>query len=72
MCLGVYDDKEKAEKIAQQFRTLEEYIHKNSCYNINVYEYKLNALQEGAAENILDKLEIIKESFGIPKEEQDD
>ena len=70
--LGVYDDKEKAEKIAQQFRILEEYIDKDSCYKINVYEYKLNALQEGVAENILNNLEIIKESFGISKEEQDD
>lgn len=67
--LGAYDDKEKAEKIAQQFRTLEEYINKDSHYKINVYEYKLNALQEGVAENILNNLEIIKESFGISKEE---
>ena len=70
--LGVYDDKEKAEKIAQQFRMLEEYIRKNSPYDINVYEYKLNTLQDGVAENILNNLEIIKESFGISKEEQDD
>lgn len=51
---------------------LEEYIIKNSPYNINVYEYKLNTLQDGVAENILNNLEIIKESFGISKEEQDD
>lgn len=70
--LGVYNDKGKAEKIAQQFRTLEEYISKDSRYKINVYEYKLNALQEGVAEDILNNLEIIKEGFGIPKEEQDD
>lgn len=73
--LGVYDDKEKAEKIAQRFRMIEEYLCANSNYdkcNINVYEYKLNALQEGVAEDILNNLEFIKESFGIPKEEQND
>lgn len=73
--LGVYDNKEKAEKLAQQFRMIEQYICENNGYeecNVNIYEYKLNALQEGVVEDILDNLEIIKESFGISKEEQDD
>lgn len=66
--LGIYDDKNKAEKIAQQFEILEKYIDENSYYKIITREYELNALQEGVAENILGSLENIKKSFGIPQE----
>ena len=66
--LGIYDDKNKAEKIAQQFEILEKYIDENRYYKIITREYELNALQEGVAENILGSLENIKKSFGIPQE----
>ena len=63
--LGVYDDKNKAEKIAQQFKMLEKYTCEDSYSKIITREYELNALQEGVAESVLDSLEDIKESFGI-------
>lgn len=66
--LGVYDDKNKAEKIAQQFKMLEKYTREDSYYKIITREYELNALQEGVAESVLDSLENIKESFGISQE----
>lgn len=66
--LGIYDDKNKAEKIAQQFKMLEKYTRKDSYYEIITREYELNALQEGVAESVLDSLENIKESFGISQE----
>ena len=66
--LGIYDNKNKAKKIAQQFEMLEKYTREDSPYKIIIREYELNALQEGVAENILDSLEDIKESFGISQE----
>lgn len=66
--LGIYDDKNKAEKISQQFEMLEKYTREDSPYRIFIHEYELNALQEGVAEDILDSLESIKESFGISQE----
>lgn len=66
--LGIYDDKNKAEKIAQQFKMLEKYTREDSYYEIITREYELNALQEGVAESVLDSLENIKESFGISQE----
>lgn len=68
--LGIYDNKDKAEKIAQQFKVLEKCTNKDSIYSINIYEYELNKLQEDAVEDILNKLKNITETFGIPRKEE--
>ena len=68
--LGVYDDKAKAEKIAKQFRLLENY--EKTDYRIKIYEYELNKLQSIAAERVLDSLEKFKENIGILSGEEDE
>ncbi len=68
--LGVYDDKAKAEKIAKQFRLLENY--EKTDYRIKIYEYELNKLESIAAERVLNSLEKFKENIGILSGEEDE
>lgn len=53
--LGIFDDKQKAEALAKQYKT---YCDSNSC--LTVEEYTLNNLTQEATEQILNSLDKIK------------
>lgn len=53
--LGIFDDKQKAEALAKQYKT---YCDSNSC--LTVEEYTLNNLTQETVEKILNSLDKIK------------
>ena len=53
--LGIFDDKQKAEKITKNYKS---YIDKNA--NIYVEEYTLNNLTQETTERILNSLDELK------------
>ena len=53
--LGIFDDKQKAETIAKQYKT---YCDKSSC--LTVEEYTLNNLTQEITERILNSLDELK------------
>lgn len=67
--LGIFDDKQKAEKITKNYKN---YIDKIA--NIYVEEYILNNLTQEATETILEKFENIKNEIfeDSEKEHEDD
>ena len=56
--LGVFDDKQKAEKIAKQYKT---YCDKSSY--LTVEEYTLNNLTQETTERILNSLDELKKKL---------
>ena len=56
--LGVFDNKQKAETLAKQFKT---YCDKSSC--LTVEEYTLNNLTQETTEKILNSLDKIKKEL---------
>lgn len=56
--LGIFDDKQKAEALAKQYKT---YCDSSSC--LTVEEYTLNNLTQEATEQILNSLDKIKKEL---------
>ena len=66
--LGIFDDKQKAEKITKNYKSC---IDKNA--NIYIEEYILNDLTQEATKTILNKFEDMKnEIFGDSEKEHED
>ena len=56
--LGIFDDKQKAEKLAKQYKN---YCDKTS--HLNVEEYTLNNLTQETTEKILNSLDKLKKEL---------